>query len=245
MKWSKLIKSEPCPPPLVESEKVLAVSQIVNQDGKETLNLDLYYQGVLKARYFADKEEERFSSFADGKWQSCMIKNVARLCKGKKPLTNDYYYYGDEWGFATDMDRTRACEYLERYSVKSWEDDVNYNKRFTARVRKARRIEEMMAKIPCVPEGMESWLREEIFPENYLFMERKQDRTIYSCTACGYRSWKKKVWKQGEKTTCPKCGRPVTAKIWKTERIKKEPVILLQAIGNEWVERTPKPVAPR
>lgn len=238
MKWSRLIKSEPCPSPLVESEKkVVAVSQIIEQDGKETLNLDLYYRGTLKARYFADKEEMRFASFVDGKWRSCMIRNVARICKGKQPLTGDYYYCGDEWEFATNTDEDRAQKYLEQYSVGRWEDDVNYGKYSRAIERKKQRIEERMARIPCVPNDMEEWVKNEIFPENFLYMERKKDRTIYSCTACGHRSWKRKRWKQNEKTICPKCGKTVTAKIWKAERIRKEPVILLQAFDKEWVER--------
>ena len=93
-----------------------------------------------------------------------------------------------------------------------------------------------MADVPCIPEDAETWVKNEIFPENILFF-RKGKRITYSCTACGATSWRKKAWKHGEKTVCPKCGSPVTANCRQQERTRKEPVVILQKYGSGWIER--------
>lgn len=87
MKRTAIMKgTPPCQAPEQISEKVQAVSQIVNFDGKEILNMDLFYMGKLRGRYFADKEEKTHAAFADGKWYSCMINNVARVCQNLETI---------------------------------------------------------------------------------------------------------------------------------------------------------------
>ena len=239
MKRTAIMKSAlPCQAPERISKKVLVVSQIVNFDGKEILNMDLFYMGKLRGRYFADKEEKTHAAFADGKWYSCMINNVARVCKNLETIKGDGYYYGDDWEFASKEDKQTALGYLGTYSVTSFEVSANQVKYERAYQRKCKRIDEIMGKIPCVPDAMEKWVQQEFFPEQYLFIKKKdKNRTEYSCTACGGHSWKKKGWKHGEMTTCPKCGAPVKTYSRKQEQIRKIPVILLQAHGEEWVER--------
>lgn len=99
-----------------------------------------------------------------------------------------------------------------------------------------------MADMPCVPDEAEAWVEQTIFPENILFFKKTGKRTTYSCTACGCSSWKKQGWKHGQKTICPKCGRPVTANSRQKKRVKTEPVVLLQPYGKNWVERQFKAV---
>lgn len=93
-----------------------------------------------------------------------------------------------------------------------------------------------MATIPCIPDGVETWLNKEIFPGNYLFF-RKGKRTEYTCTACGAKSWKKKPWKHGKIATCPKCGAQVKTYSRRNEIMKREPIVILQPHGEEWLER--------
>lgn len=238
MKRTAIMKNTPpCQAPERISDEVLGVSQVVEFDGKEILNIDLFYMGCLRARYFADKEEKAHAAFADGKWYSCMMNNVARVCKSLDTIKGDSYYYGDDWKFATEEDNKTALGYLGTYNVTSFEVSANQVKYERAYQRKCRRIDEMMGKIPCVPDAMEDWVQQEIFPENYLFFKKGKKRTDYACTACGEHSWKKKGWKHGEMTACPKCGASVKAYSRKQERTAKAPVILLQAHGEEWVER--------
>ena len=238
MKRTAIMKgTPPCQAPEQISEKVQAVSQIVNFDGKEILNMDLFYMGKLRGRYFADKEEKTHAAFADGKWYSCMINNVARVCQNLETIKGDGYYYGDNWEFVSKEDKQTALGYLGTYNVINFEVGCNQLKYERAYQRKCKRIDEIMGKIPCVPDAMEDWVQQEILPGNYLFFKKGKKRTEYSCTACGEQSWKKKGWKHGEMTTCPKCGASVKAYSRKQEQTAKAPVILLQACGEEWVER--------
>ena len=236
MKRTKLLKSVPCAAPQKSSEQdVIAVSQIVEVDEESAVEISLFYMGKLRGRYFADGENH--NAWVDGKWYTYRLKNVARLCKDMTPLKNDYYYMGDEMKWDTNEDRERAQDFLDTWSIDSYEEKLSGRKRQQAVQRKIERIKKQMADIPCVPDEAEKWLDQTIFPDNILFIKKEKKRTTYSCTACGCSSWKKIGWKHGEKTVCPKCGRPVTVNSRQQEKIRKAPVVILQQYGQEWVER--------
>ena len=176
MKRTAIMKgTPPCQAPEQISEKVQAVSQIVNFDGKEILNMDLFYMGKLRGRYFADKEEKTHAAFADGKWYSCMINNVARVCQNLETIKGDGYYYGDNWEFVSKEDKQTALGYLGTYNVINFEVGCNQLKYERAYQRKCKRIDEIMGKIPCVPDAMEDWVQQEILPGNYLFFKKRQE----------------------------------------------------------------------
>ena len=78
------------------SEFVTAVSQVASYDGQLYLNIDLFYKGVLKARYFADRMTH--ACHVDGSWRTCKMYNIARICMGKTVLKgNETYFHHDEW----------------------------------------------------------------------------------------------------------------------------------------------------
>lgn len=236
MKRTKLLKSAPCAAPQKSSEQdVIAVSQIVEVDGESAVEISLFYMGKLRGRYFADKDNH--NAWVDGKRYTCRLENVARLCKDMTPLKNDYYYMGHEMVWDSDEDKERAQDFLDTWSLDSYEENLSAKKRRQAVQRKVERIEQQMADIPCVPDEAEEWLDQTIFPGHILFIKKEKKRTTYNCTACGCSSWKKKGWKHGEKTVCPKCGRPVTVNSRQQEKIRKAPVVILQQYGQEWVER--------
>ena len=239
MKRTELFKIiPPCEAPKQNSTEVLAVSQIAEVSGKRILNIDLFYMGQRRGRYFADKEKQTHAANVDGKWYSCMMNNVARVCKGLDTVKGDYCYYVDDWKFSTEEDKQIALEYLEVRCFEYFESRVNQVKYERAYQRKRQKIDAEMDKIPCVPDEMEKWIQQEIFPDNYLFFSRKnKNRTEFSCTVCGDGSWRKKGWKHGEVTICPKCGNRVKAYSRKQEKTAKVPVVLLQVCGDEWVER--------
>lgn len=237
MKRTKLLKSAPCPTPNKRSENVIAVSQIVKVDDQEALNIDMFYGGELKARYFADASVFNTYVFLDKKWYTCRIDNVARLCKCKKPLCADIYLINTEWEWNTKADEKRALDYLDTYSMFAYEGEINSKKSINRYFRKLERIKNMMAEIPCVPDEAEKWVLNEVFTGHVLFFKRNDERDTYSCTACGAHSWKKKGWKHGEKTICPKCGQPVTANMRQERITKKHDVVILQNYNEKWVER--------
>ena len=224
----------------LEVEKVIAVSQVTSYDGQQHLNIDLFYHGQLKARYFADRLT--YASYVEGHWKTCKLDNAARICTGKAPLYgSEGYYRTKEWRWNSDEDKKRAEQYLGK-SLEWYESCINQEKYNKAYQRKQKRVEDLMATVPALPDALKTWLKEKIFPQNYLFM-KKGTRTDYSCTACGCKSWKKKGWKHNERITCPKCGRPVIACSRKTLIQKKEPVVVLQTMGAyDWVERQLKAI---
>lgn len=101
MKRIKLLQTAPCEAPANISEDVQAVSQIVEVAGRRILDIDLFYEGKLRGRYFADKEEQNWAANVDGKWYTCRMNNVARLCRDMTTLKGDYYYCSGEWGGAS------------------------------------------------------------------------------------------------------------------------------------------------
>lgn len=236
MKRTALLRDvPPCAAPDGISEDVLAVSQIVEHDGKSILNIDLFYDGVLRGRYFADIKEKCHNANVDGKWYRCSLNNVARVCKGKETLKGYNYYFDEDWKYASNADADRAWEYLGN-RIDTFEYKTNQVKYERAYQRKRQRIDSIMNAIPCIPDGVAAWLDEEIFPGDYLFF-RKGKRTEYTCTACRAKSWRKKPWKHGEMTACPKCGAPVKAYSRRNEIMKREPVVILQPHGEGWLER--------
>ena len=236
MKRTKLLKTQPCEAPRISSEEdVICASQIVEADGEKALEISLFYKGKLRGRYFAD--EENHNAWIDGKWYTLRLKNVIRVCMDASPLKNDYYYCTPSTKWAAPEDKERAYDFLDTYGIEDYEVRLGARKRQKAFERKLERIDQMMADVPYVPEDAETWMENEIFPENILFFKKGEKRITYSCTACGATSWRKKAWKHGEKTVCPKCGRPVTANCRQQERTRKEPIVILQQYGSGWIER--------
>lgn len=50
------------------SGHVTAVSQVAEYDGQQYLNIDLFYMGELKARYFADRFT--YACYVNGSWKT-------------------------------------------------------------------------------------------------------------------------------------------------------------------------------
>lgn len=235
MKRAQFLKLPPCPAPEGDSGTVTAASQVLEAGGREALEISLFYQGRLEARYFADAEN--YYTWAGGRWSTNRLNNVARMCRGKAPFKGDFYYFSGDWEWASDGDKTRAFDYLDTWSIDAYEEAVNAGKKERATERKKDRIRAEMARVPAVPEEAGAWVRREIFPGDILFIKKGKGRTACACTACGARSRKKAGWKHGEKTVCPKCGRPVTVNSRREEKTRTAPVAILQQYGGQWVER--------
>lgn len=236
MRAAKFLKCEPCGTSgNTERGKIIAVSQILEVNGEQAIEISLFHKGVLKGRYFAN--EDGYNAWINGTWRICKLNNAARVCMGKEPVKSYYCDFDDCIAWESIEDKQRALDFLDTWRIGAYEDEINEANRQKAMERKVDRINDMMAEIPCVPDKVEDWLEQKIFPGHILFVKKEKKRTTYSCTACGCSSWRKKGWKHGEKTTCPKCGRPVTANSRQQEKVRKAPVILLQQYGEKWVER--------
>ena len=200
MKRTKLLHCIPCTVPKVKnSDSVIAASQLLEADGERAVEISLFVKGELKARYFADKKNH--STWVNETWTTCGLKNVLRLCMGQPVLKNDFYHSTPDMEWAAREDKDRVYDFLDTYSIGSYETTVNETKRDMAYIRKQERINEMMAEVPCVPEEAERWVEDKLFPGNILFFKKEEKRTVFSCTACGYAGWRKSAdGQQGRKT---------------------------------------------
>lgn len=237
MKRKALLKTEPRPVPDKDSGYAVIASQTIFMNGHDVLNIDIFYKEELKGRYFADTSEMKYTAFIDGEWHEMVLGNCARLCMGLPPNSSFYVYYDTSYDWASDEDKKRALRYLDTYSVDTFECAVNYKKRKNAAEKKKRRIDDLMDAIPAVPDEVENWVKDMVFPDNFLFIQKGKKRTDYGCTACGAKSWKLKGWKHGETTNCPKCEKNVKVISRQQERKRCEHIVFLQPHGNEWVER--------
>lgn len=152
MKRTKFLKCDPCSTPKKTSkDRVVATSQILEIDGERAVEISLFFGGELKGRYFADMENH--SAWVDGKWYTCRLKNVVRLCEGLEPLKSDYYYCSTDMTWASNEEKERAQDFLDTWSIDGYEENLSSRKKQKAIERKIDRIDQQMADIPCVPEG--------------------------------------------------------------------------------------------
>ncbi len=238
MKRSKFLKLAPREMPTdIPENEVVAASQIVEVGGEQAVEIDLFYAEQLRARYFTDKLVHH--TWIDGKWSSCRLENIKRLCEGADPLREYYYIFNDDIRWASDADEQRVTDFL---GESVWWSEVHQMRESCRRayVRKAERIWLELKDAPDVPDRMEQWADEVVFPGNILFFRVGEKRTAYSCTACGGRGKRKKPWKHGEKTACPKCGVEVTANRTRMRRERKEKVILLQKYSKKVTKKIGK-----
>lgn len=142
-------------------------------DGEKAVEISSFYEENLKGRYFADAENH--NAWVNGKWYTCRLKNVIRLCEGLEPLKNDYYYFLPSVKWISGEDEERVEEFLGAWSIESYENDLNEKKYKKAIERKVERIAQQMADMPCVPDEAEAWVEQTIFPENILFFKKREN----------------------------------------------------------------------
>ena len=243
MKRRELLNITPCQEPERDSSgDVIATSQIIideSSEGKNITEVDLWWFGKLKARWFAVKKEDKYAVYIFGEgWKNVKLENAARIVQGKDPLVGcEGYYCSAQYEWNTKEEEKRVRVELGT-SVDYFEQRISQNKKARAYQRKVKRIEDLISSFPTVPDDMEKWLKRTIFAENYLFIKRKKKRTDYTCTACNAKSWTKEKWAHNQTTTCPKCGTYVIVKSRVQEVQDKQRVTLLQKLNEQrWVER--------
>lgn len=243
MKRAKFLRIPPYALEDVKNKKeVIAKSRILEVDSEKVAEISLFYKKQLKARYFADKENHY--AWIDGKWTTCSIDNVARMCAGL-PVEKGIHYWsgkGNVWDWDTKEDEQRVMDFLDAWNINSYESILSEKKREKAYTRKAERIEKEMSDIPCVTEDMEHWLDEKVFPGHILFSKREGKGTTYTCTACKGSGAVQEKWKHKENVRCPKCNQAASANNRQKQKVEHAPVVILQKCNDRWVERQFKAV---
>lgn len=243
MNKKELLKLQPCHEPERDTtEYAIATSRIIvdeSSEGKNITEVDLWWQGELRARWFGIEKEDKYAVYFIGVgWKKVKLDNAARIIQGEDPLVGcEGYYYKTQYDWDSEEDERRVYAELGR-SVFSFEYYISQEERKRAHDRRVRRINDLIASIDTVPLDMEEWLHRTIFPENYLFVKKHKKRTDYTCTVCGAKSWTKAKWAHNQTTICPKCGSEVIVKSRVQEIQDRQRVTLLQKLNKlTWVER--------
>lgn len=238
-----LLTYEPAAAPKTPGNGIKVVSQIIRDESSgenDIVEVDLYEARVLKARWFGSKEEKDCCAYIIGSgWKRVRIENIARVIQGKVPYKGNEFWY--ELG-CLDWDSKKDEARVEKTlgtKIHWFESYIWSERRKSALDRKAERINNLIRKeIPLVPDEMEQWVKEKIFPEEYLFMKKTGKVMKYVCTACGEKGQTKKARKHNEICYCPKCGVKATVKSRVDNITQKESVTLLQKIDDHrWAER--------
>lgn len=251
-----VLQSEPCEPPkepyieytqswTMRQEYIatIAKAQLIGTDDTSiVLNIDIFYMGELKARYFVDKyaNSHRALIINTGEWKQLCLQNVANVASGLSANYNEYSYYCDmaHWEYETEEDRNIVHKYLER-DVRYWESEIQSSKRMKALENKQARIDALMEDVvPDIPEDFYRWMHEEIFGRNHLFQKKLAKMTRCTCAACGKTWLQKKSLGIGWKT-CPKCGSKVLGTYKQEVKSAEKSLYLLQPcrIYGQWIER--------
>ncbi len=100
-------------------------------------------------------------------------------------------------------------------AIRMAESDYRKNKREQAEYRKRERIDQLMDRVPCLPDDIEEWAKETVFQgKQYMFLTDKE-KNQYFCTACGKMHTRKRG-KEGEYAVCKRTGKE--AKIVKRQK---------------------------
>lgn len=251
-----VLQSEPCEPPKKphikssqgwymrrETIATIAKAQLVGTDDTAPiLNIDIFYEGELKARYFADKfaNSHRALIINTGEWKQLCLQNVANVASGLRANYNEYSYYCDmvNWDYETKEDRNIVHAYLER-DVRYWESEIQSSKRMKALNNKQARIDALMEEaVPDIPEDFYRWMHEDIFGRKHLYQKKLAKMTRCTCAACGKTWLQKKSLGIGWKT-CPKCGSTVLGTYKQEIKSAEKSLYLLQPCRKygQWIER--------
>lgn len=256
MRKSQVLRSEPCEPPEYTTRydggkwwrgpkeiHVIAKAQIIwPTEESDILNIDVFRDGMLKARYFADKraDSHRVLIMETGDWKQLILQNVANIVSGAQPNYSETNWGCDyiDWCYDTDEDKEAVKGYLGQ-DIMYWEHDIMAERRYRQLANKQTRIDTMMAAvIPDIPQDFYRWIHEDVFGIRHLFQEKLAKMTRITCTACGKRWRQKKSMGLGMKV-CPKCGKTVKVTYKKAEHSAETALYLLQpcSVHGRWVER--------
>lgn len=195
------------------------------EDGYDIMVIDLFRDGELVGRYFADKvtsEHKGWDVKAKRWYQKIRLDNLAAAV-----LSLPTGYSHDDW--RDDPYSIRGADHEKihdffGYSISAWENDAE-SKLYTRRINRHEELtRQWVAKWYVDPdEAFRDWAVSLVrIPAA---IGRKIDGEVqYACTCCGKRWTRKKFYRSGHKVECPECGaklKPVresTANVaWTTE----------------------------
>ena len=227
-----------------ENEGVSARAEIVDIDGRQILHIDVSQFGHMIVRYFADRDAGRWICYGKhGRWNQMSLYSAVNY----EISRGDYYghdYYGHrlysmQGEPAFDSSSALVEQYFEKmeccwhtgakWMISEWEYDCRALKREQFMNNKMAKIGQIMDRVPALPEDFEVWLRNEVFPDDFLYVRRQGKKTEYICAACGKTGSRAMKAAVGGETTCPRCGKAVKVRsLNRSYKPLKADIVLMQ-----------------
>ena len=206
----KEFESIPVPTPKRSNAELVAKSQV---KGK-CLILDLFKKGDYYGRYTINSETGEYSFWmAPGKkWNKQKLIRIM----GFNP-----YYFGytsievkEKLNWDTQKDKETAEKMIKTYKkqtvlekIGELEDDFGSEQRQKREINKNLKIDRLMKNVKEEDPVFNQWIHDTFMKDTFLFWEK--ETKSYGCSNCGAQIHEKRLDKpkDGEKRTCPECGR--------------------------------------
>ncbi|MCI8409519.1 MAG: hypothetical protein HFJ09_09680, partial [Lachnospiraceae bacterium] len=260
MRRKNLEKTAPTNGTSLNTEKALEV-QVLEDGDRKILEIDIYNKGKLQARHFLDKDRQEYATLftADVRFMNAEYKKdcwsdmklESLLAEGDFYMA---YYKAMKEGTYTAESLKITEKYLEEKDtfwkeegglqrlVIAAEDEVTIYKKERSLENKENRINGLMAKVETITdtEEFQKWIKEEVFAEDYIFVENKKMKSGYRCrcTACNKTFFAKEKPKHNKRMICPKCKKDVLIKTRVSQVTEKESVLVAQQYNEKiWMLR--------
>ena len=234
------------------TEKLLsAAAEIVTVAGSEILHIDVHNDGELLVRYYADKGTKKWITLGEkSKWTQMGLSSAVNYELSSGDYVNFQQEYYRIYQIQGDIDFTGYTDMILQYfgkrfygsaghTIADWETSCRADKREKAYESKQRRIDDLMNRVPEIPEDFKAWMGREIF-DDFLYTRKDGKKTEYICTACGKKGSRKMKVRQGQMAQCPRCGKELKVRsLGRKYKPQHEGIVVLQAMDIPRDKRDP------
>lgn len=220
-----------------------AAAEVLEIDGDKILHIDVNEFGVVIVRYFADKRHNRWLCYGmNAGWNQMGLESAVdyELSQGEYTRLYEwggYRFYGTQTKLHVDrQDQDLIFDYFNAYNMRTsilniteWEFSCRAEKRLLALDRKQARIDEIMLRVPDIPDDFRDWLSKDVFREAYIYVKNADGKKEYHCMACNATGKRKMHAPIGKDIKCPRCGKTVRVRNKdRRYRSKTAAVVLIQ-----------------
>lgn len=197
---------------------------------EEILVLDCYEKHVYIGRYYLEPNGRHgFWSEKDQKWRTCRLSSA---------FQNDWYNnFSIRSSKETDQivqefcgNGNRRWKHPARQEISWKESEYNDGEREKKMKRKRDRIDQLMEKVPVLPEAFDRWLKETVFEDREYWFKVGEGK--WKCTACGKIHMPNIAYKHGQETVCRRTGKRVQVQNRKREIRKQEMIVVFQNMDD-------------
>lgn len=253
-----LVKKELLALPVVKSKKregiIKTAAELLDIDGEKILHIDAVQDGEILVRYFADHERMRWlvwgrkngwsnlglesaidfelssGCYRNSGWGRCYsVESMPDFDKKSREIIEDYLGGHSRWW------TNRPTEL-----IGNWESDIRAEMRYKEQSNRQRWINELMDAVPALPDDFMEWVKQTVFPEDFLMVKKDKKGTGFICTACRASGTEKISAKMGAMAACPRCGKQVKIKaMGRPVAAQRRGVVVLQTMTGMRRKRDP------